>query len=118
MTVRQLLVISPFALSLLALPCQAGPCSKDIERIQVLIDTKLNAVAAAGPTANQSGEAQMHRQPTPRSMAEAESKLGELSPSKIAKVKEAMIRAHNADLAGDQDGCNRALADVQSQIGP
>ena len=54
MTVRQLLVIGPFALSLLALPCQAGPCSKDIERIQVLIDAKLNAIAAAGPTADQS----------------------------------------------------------------
>ena len=118
MTVRQLLVISPFALSLLTLPCQAGPCSKDIERIQVLIDTKLNAVAAAGPSAEQSSEAQMHRQPTPRSMAEAESKLGELSPSTIAKVRAAMVRAHNADIAGDADGCNKALAEVRDQIGP
>jgi hypothetical protein len=118
MTVRRLLVISPLALSLLTLPCQAGPCSKDIERIQVLIDTKLNAVAAAGPTTHQSSEAQMHHQPTPRSMAEAESKLGELSPSTIAKVKEAMTRAHKADLADDADGCKRALADVQSQVGP
>ena len=79
MTVSQLLVIGPFALSLLALPCQAGPCSQDIERIQVLIDAKLNAIAAAGPAADQSTAAQMHRQPTPRSMAQAESKLGELS---------------------------------------
>ncbi len=118
MTIRQLLLLSPLALSLLALPCQAGPCSKDIERVQVLIDTKLNAVAAAGPSADQSSEAQMHRQPTPRSMAEAESKLGELSPGTIAKVRAAMVRAHNADIAGDADGCNRALAEVQSQIGP
>ena len=118
MTVRRLLIISPFALSLLALPCQAGPCSKDIERIQVLIDTKLNAIAAAGPTADQSTAAQLHRQPTPGSIAQAEQKLGELSPSTIEKVKDAMTRARSADTAGDADGCQRALAEVQNQIGP
>jgi hypothetical protein len=118
MTVRRLLVISPFALAFLALPCQAGPCSKDIERIQVLVDARLNAIAAAGPAAEQSTAAQLHRQPTPGSMAEAEQKLGELSPSAIEKVKAAMTRARNADAAGDADGCNRALAEIQSKIGP
>jgi hypothetical protein len=118
MTVRRLLVISPFALALLALPCQAGPCSKDIERIQVLVDARLNAIAAAGPPADQSTAAQLHRQPTPRSMAEVEQKLGELSPGAIAKVKDALTRARGTDAAGDADGCNRALAEVQSQIGP
>jgi hypothetical protein len=118
MAIRRLLVISPFALSLLAVPCQAGPCSKDLERVQVLIDTKLNAIAAAGPTADQSASAQLHRQPTPGSIAQAEQKLGELSPSTIENVKAAMTRARSADAAGDADGCNRALAEVRSHIGP
>jgi len=118
MAIRQLLVISPFALSLLALPCQAGPCSKDIERVQSLIDAKLNAIAAAGPSAGQSVEAQMHRQPTPRSMVEAERKLGELSPSTIEKVRDAIARARNADAAGDEAACQRALDEVQREIGP
>jgi len=117
MTVRRLLAVSPFALSLLALPCQAGPCSKDLERIQLLVDARLNAIAAAGPTAGQSTAAQMHRQPTPRSMAEAEQKLGELSPSAIEKVKDAMTRARSADAAGDAAGCQQALDEVERGIG-
>ena len=118
MTVRQLLVISPFALSLVALPCQAGPCSKDLERIQLLADARLNAIAAAGPTADQSTAAQLHRQPTPRSMAEAEQKLGELSPVAIEKVRDALTRARSADAAGDTVGCQQALAEVEREIGP
>jgi hypothetical protein len=117
MTVCRLLVISPLALCLLALPCQAGPCSTDVERIQVRIDTKLNAIAAAGPAADQSTAAQMHRQPTPGSIAQAEQKLGELSPDAIAKVKDAMTRARGADAAGDAAGCQRALDEVEREIG-
>ena len=116
MTIRQL-VDKPVRVFLLTLPCQAGPCAKDIERMQTLIDAKLNAVAAAVPSAGQNVEAQMHRQPTARSMAEAERKLGELSPSIIAKVKEVMARAHDADGAGDMAACRRALADAQREIG-
>jgi hypothetical protein len=118
MTIRQLLVISPLVLSLLTLPCQAGPCAKDIDRVQTLIDARLNAVAAAGPSAGQSVEAQIHRQPTPRSMAEAERKLGELSPSTIAKIKEVMARARDADAGGDMAACQQALADAQRELGP
>ncbi len=118
MTIRQYLVMSTATLCLLTLPCQAGPCSKDIERMQVAIDAKLNAIAAAGPSANQDVGAQMHRQPTPRSMANAEIKLGEMSPSTAQKVKEAMTRAHKADSEGDKAACEKALADVQREIGP
>ena len=118
MTVRQLAMIGPFVFSVLTTPCLAGPCAKDIERIQVLIDQKLNATAAAGPMANQSVGAQMHRQPTPGSIAAAESKLGELSPKMIEAVKDAMTRARNADIAGDSEGCARALSEVQREITP
>ncbi|HZQ14527.1 MAG TPA: hypothetical protein VFB31_17120 [Pseudolabrys sp.] len=117
MHLKQLFAVAPVALAVLALPCQAGPCSKDIERVQVLIDARLNAIAASGPSADQSAAAQLHRQPTPRSMAEAESRLGELSPDTIAKVSEAMSRARAADGAGDKDGCDRALAEIQGHLG-
>jgi hypothetical protein len=118
MTVRQLLVISTSTFLLLTLPCQAGPCSKDIDRIQASIDTRLNALAAAGPPGKQSVGAQIHRQPTPITVAEAEGKLEEVPSSSLEKVKDAMARARNADNIGDKGACESALADVQRAIGP
>lgn len=118
MTIRHLVVISASALCFLTLPCQAGPCTKDIQSMQARIDAHLGKTAAAGPSAKQSVEAQMHRQPTPGSMASAERKLGELSPSTIVKVNEAMDRAQKADTAGDAAGCRQALDEVARTIGP
>ena len=60
----------------------------------------------------------MHRQPTPRSVAAAESRLGELSPETIEAAKAAMGRARESDRAGDQSACEQALAEVQRLIGP
>ena len=118
MTIWQLLMISTSTLSLLTVPCEAGPCSKDIERMELNINAKLDALAAAGPGESQSIGAQMHRQPTPSSMGEAESKLGEVSSSTVKQVKDAMARARSADIAGDKSACEQALADVQRAIGP
>lgn len=118
MTIRQLLVISISTLLLLTLPCKAGPCSENIELVQARIDAKLNALAAAGPSASESPGAKMHRQPTPHSIVEAEIKLGEVSPSIVEKVKEAIARARTADIAGDKSACEQALADIQRMIGP
>jgi hypothetical protein len=118
MTLRPSLAIGALALCFLTLPCLAGPCSKDIAGMQARIDARLNALAAAGPSAKQSVEAQTHRQPTPRSMASAERELGELSPNTIVKVNEAMERAQKADAAGDDTGCRRALDEVARIIGP
>jgi hypothetical protein len=115
MTARFL--IASTSLLLPALPCLAGPCIKDIESMQTRIEARLNATAAAGPTAKQSVGAQMHRQPTPGSIANAERKLGELSPSTIVKVKEAMDRARKADAAADESGCRKALEEVARIIG-
>lgn len=117
MTVRQLLIASA-ALFPLALPCQAGPCTKDIEAMQVRIEARLNTKAAAGPSAKQSVGAQLHRQPTPDSIANAERKLGDLSPDTIVKVNAAMDRAQKADAAGDESGCRKALDEVAAALGP
>jgi hypothetical protein len=115
MTVRQLLLVcaASFAVSL---PAHAGSCAKDIERMQMKLDARLNALAAAGPSAKQSLGAQLHRQPTPRSVAGAEHRLGEVSSSTMAKVGDAMTRARKADAAGDESACQRALTDVEQAI--
>ena len=96
----------------------AGPCSEDIVKMQSRIDAKVGAIAAAGSTARQGVGAGMSVQPTPRSIAAAEEKLGELPPGTVVTVREAMLRARATDNAGDKSGCEQALADAQRAIGP
>jgi len=118
MSVPHLALIGAAGLLLSVLPAQAGPCTKDIVSMQARIDAHLGKAAAAGPTADQSVGAQMHRQPTPNSIANAERKLGDLSPTTIVKVNAAMDRAQKADVAGDEKGCRQALAEVARIIAP
>jgi hypothetical protein len=118
MTIRHLVLIGAAVLLLSTLPGRAGPCTKDIEATQAKIEARLNALAAAGPSAEQSVGAQLHRQPTPGSIANAERKLGDLSPETIVKVNAAMDRAQKADNAGDERGCRQALAEVAHLIEP
>ena len=68
-------------------PCHAGPCSKQIEELQIQIDAKLNAAAAAGPAGDETTAATDHRQPTPKSIAAAEVKLGTF-PKKLCEQLE------------------------------
>lgn len=94
----------------------AGPCSGDIGKMQARIDAALQAKAVAGPTAKEGTFAGMSEQPTPRSMAAAEERLGELSPQTINAVRQAMAKARAADSAGDRSVCASALAEVQRAI--
>ena len=97
----------------------AGPCSGDIDAMMARIDAALNAKVAAGPGAQQhSTVGGRHVQPTPRSMAAAEEKLGVISPETAQLVRQAMERARDADALGDSVACKEALADVQRMIGP
>jgi hypothetical protein len=86
----------------------AGPCSQDIARLQAAMDAKLRAVTAAGPRAPESSAATMYRQPTPRSIATAESELGGLSPDQVKAAVSAMARAREADSANDESACKQA----------
>jgi hypothetical protein len=95
-------------LVLLTVPSRAGPCAKDIARMEVRINAWLDKQAASGPTKRQSVGAQMQRQPTPRSMAEAEG----VPAATIAKARDAMERARKADSAGDVKTCEAALAEI------
>ncbi len=78
MIIRRLLVLSVSALVTSTVAGYAGPCSHDIDLTQSHVDARLEARAATGPGARESGGALMHRQPTPGSIAAAESKLGEV----------------------------------------
>jgi hypothetical protein len=96
----------------------AGPCSNAIDKMQSRIDAKLEAKAATGPTAREGAGAGMSDQPTPRSIAAAEERLGEISAQTVDSIKQAMVRARAADSAGNKSACEQALADVHRAIGP
>jgi predicted lipid-binding transport protein (Tim44 family) len=118
MTIWQILMLTSGALAGPTIGSHAGPCSDEIYRMEARVEARLQAKAAAGPIAPESPEALRHRQPTPGSIAAAESRLGIASPQTVDAITKAMARAREADGADDLDACERALADVQSAIGP
>jgi hypothetical protein len=119
MGMQQMMALVAAALALSTLPGFAGPCSQAIDQMQAKINARLKATAdAGGRAAPESSAATMHRQPTPGSIAAAEGKLGELSPQTVETIAAAMTRARAADRAGDQSGCEQALADAQRTLGP
>jgi hypothetical protein len=85
--------------------------------MQARIDARLEAAAGSGPTAPVNSGAYLHRQPTPRSLAAAESRLGEVSPQTIEAVRVAMVRAREADRASDKRACTRALSNARRAMG-
>ena len=117
MTESRLLVLGAIAFAASMSASYAGPCSGEIDKMQARIDARLEAKAAAGPTAREGVGAGMSVQPTPRSIAAAEEKLGEVSPQTVDAVRQAMLRARAADSAGDKSACD-ALVEVQRALAP
>ena len=103
-----------WSVALAASASYAGPCSDDIGRMQGRVDAKLETKAAAGPFAPESAAAGMSDQPTPRSMATVEERLGEISPQTVNAIEQAMARARAAD---GKAACEQALAEVQRALG-
>jgi hypothetical protein len=118
MIVRRSLVLSAAAFLTSMTSVYAGPCAQEIDRLQARVDAKLEAAAHVGPSAPESSGALLHRQPTPGSIATAESRLGEMSSATRAAITAGMARAREADRAGDASACEQALADVRRAIGP
>jgi hypothetical protein len=114
----RVLVFAAMAFAASAYAAHAGPCSGQIDAMQARVDAKLEAKAAAGPTAKEGVLATMNRQPTPASIAAAEEKLGDISPKKVKAIKRGMARARVADKVGDLRACRKALAAVQRVLGP
>ena len=118
MITLRVLIFAAAAVAATASTTYAGPCSDQIDAMQARIDAKLEAKAAAGPTAKEGVAATMNMQPTPASIAAAEEKLGDISPKKIKAIKRGMARARVADKVGDLRACRKALAAVQRVLGP
>jgi hypothetical protein len=119
MKIARMLTVSAAAFTASISASLAGPCTAEIETMMVRFNADLQANAAAGSTANeQAVVGGRHVQPTPRSMAAAEEKLGQMSPEILELVEQAMERARAADDVGDSVACKEALADVQRAIGP
>jgi hypothetical protein len=86
MTATRLLVFGIFVFVASASASHAGPRTNAIGNMQFRIDVKLEAKAAAGQTAREGVSAGMSDQPTPRSMAAVEEKLGEVSSQTVNAV--------------------------------
>ena len=118
MITRRVLVFAAMAAAVTASAAHAGPCSGQIDTMQARVDAKLEAKAAAGPSAKQGVAAGIGMQPTPASIAAAEEKLGDISPRKVKAMNRGMARARVADKVGDLRACQKALAAVQRVLGP
>jgi hypothetical protein len=88
---------------------QAGPCTKQIIQVENQIRRAARA-PVSGPTATQTVGAQLHHQPTPGSVENAEAKAR-------ADGRLALDRARQADAAGDANACARALDEARALYG-
>ncbi len=117
MILRRAMALNGVALALIAAPAHAGPCTQQIYDFDVVLNKKLDAAAAAGKTGAQSMAATAHRQPTLKSVEEAEVRLGDISPANAQAFTDAMVEARKADAAGDRAGCEKALSAAESMLG-
>ncbi len=80
----------------------AGPCRNAIAQFEQTVRQSANN-PDAGPTARQSIDAQLDRQPTPGSVARAEARAE-------GTFEAALARAKRLDARGNRAGCTRALS--------
>src|SRR6516162_5554285 len=113
MASKQLAAVIAVSLGASMTSAYAGPCSSEIDRLQARIDARIGAKAATTPSQKESTDALLHRQPTPKSVGEAEQRLGEMSAATMQTIERAMARAREADAAGNKGACEEALADAQ-----
>jgi hypothetical protein len=116
MKLQMILALSAAMLAGSTVPGLAGPCTADIDRLQVQVDAKLEAAANTGPAGRETTGALLHHQPTPESIARAEGRLDEGAAAR--KALEALARARESDQAGNAQACTQALAEAQRAINP
>ena len=116
MIVRQATAVAGMALILGVAPAHAGPCTDRIYQTDLDVAKLLDSAAAQGRPAAESTFATMHRQPTPGSIASAEQDAGDLTSEEAQAITEALDEARHADDAGDRDGCEKALSDVDRML--
>jgi len=109
MIVRDLLALSSLALVLSTRPSYPGPCTQQISDVRDTAGKFLNDVAAAEPVRKESTGAMLHRQPTPKSVAQAEG----LPEKNVEAFEQAMERAVTADEADNLAECETALTEAR-----
>lgn len=87
-------------------PVSAGPCSADIAQLEAALE------ALPDPTARQSKEATLHRQPTPEALARARKE----ATAHEQQHRDALARARAADAQGDRDACRKALSEARHRL--
>src|SRR6516225_6408791 len=98
MSIWHIIMLSAGVVAASTIGSQAGPCSAEIYSMEASV------------------EALLHRQPTPGSIAAAESRLGTASPQMIDAIMRGLARAHEADRTGDLNACRRALSEMESLL--
>lgn len=112
MRTRTVWAIALTAAALISAPAFAGPCSSQIDKAQATFDHRLDAEAGEGASGPESTDATLHHQPTPQTIAEAEAKLGDISPDLAQSFIDTLNRARDADDAGKAAECRQAVADA------
>ena len=97
MIIRYSFALSCLALVLSAGQSYAGPCTQQIDGVRDAARAKRDALAEAGKAGKELPAATMHRQPTPKSVTQAEEQLGEISDKDAKAYLQAMDRAVAAD---------------------
>jgi hypothetical protein len=96
-----------------AVSSQAGPCTAQIAAVEQQIDVSAVAPPPSGagePSAAQTVGAQLHHQPTPGTVQNAEHKAN-------ADGDAALERARKADAAGNAEDCIEALREARHLYG-
>jgi hypothetical protein len=113
---RSTIILSVLALPLFATLAKAGPCTQQIYEFDLALNKKLDAAAAAGRSGTETTAATAHRQPTLRSVEQAEAQLGDISPANEQAFSKAMEEARKADDANNLAGCEKALREARSML--
>ena len=93
---------------------RASSCDVDLASAQDLVDKAEAEIAAKGPTLPQTAAARQHRQPTPSSIAQAESSQDN-SQSVISALKE-LESAKQANQSGDEAACESDVSEVRTLL--
>jgi hypothetical protein len=106
-------VLTTAALLAGASVAQAGPCTRQIAATEQQIKQSAAAAPPSGagtPSADQSIGAQLHHQPTPGAVENAEHRAN-------AQADAALERARKADASGNAHACTEALREARHLYG-
>jgi mono/diheme cytochrome c family protein len=96
--------VAAYLLSLRKLPAAAGPCSAEIVRVEMVLK-QARANRQLAPSAPESTDARLHRQPTPQTVASAE-----IDAEK--RIDDALMLARKLESEGKNAECITALEKV------